>query len=70
MALYDYECNAGHPTEARRPFMSVEEDPGVICRQCRRVARRIFTAPVGVGICGEWELVAMPGEPDVPTRVV
>jgi len=48
--------------------MSVEEDPGIACSTCRRTARRILTFSA-VPANFEWEMVAMKGEPDVPTRV-
>ncbi len=68
--LYDYQCSKGHITEHfQARMMAVDEDPGGICSTCQRVARRIFTAPVRVGVYWEWEMVAMKGEPDVPTRV-
>ncbi|KKK97132.1 hypothetical protein LCGC14_2655800 [marine sediment metagenome] len=68
MALYDYECSGGHATERRRPFLSVDEDPGVICLVCGRVADRLrtfYATPAN----WEWEMVAVGNEPDVPTRV-
>ena len=68
MALYDYECVNSHRTERLRPFMGVDEDPGVVCGKCQRVAQRLLTL-CATPATWEWEMVAMYGEPDLPTRV-
>ena len=69
MPTYEYECSKGHLSEKLKlRMMSPDEDPGSVCDACRRVAQRTDKVwPAGVN--WEWEMVAMKGEPDVPTRV-
>ncbi len=69
MPTYDYECEHRHVTERLRlTMMGVDDDPGIFCGECGEDAHRVLTfSPTPV--TWEWEMVAMKGEPDVPTRV-
>lgn len=42
MPTYEYECPAGHRYETREGF---DAPPAQKCAKCRRVARRVISAP-------------------------
>lgn len=75
MPKYVYRCEAGHLQEViRSNFMSADEDPGMECHDCIKPGAMVIPiatrVPAPCNFTFGWEMVAMPGEPDVPTRAI